>query len=267
MMDYLLDKNIDRADNRLTMQEKLQDPATHDFINRIGLKRGWRCLEVGAGRGSIASWLCEKTGPEGHVTAIDSSVKFLRSLSYPNLKVLENDITIYDPGIELYDLIHARDVLVHLSGRETVLKKLTNAIKPGGWILLEEPDAITDTAGPLVAEDKQAFYLKITRTVYAFLQKRGLDPFVGRKLLGWLNSLGFVNCQSEGRVRMFSGGLQGIKSPHMMAFEQLRDDVVGEGTVTESEFARFLDLTKDSSFCWQEAMTMSVWGQRPLKTR
>jgi 2-polyprenyl-3-methyl-5-hydroxy-6-metoxy-1,4-benzoquinol methylase len=267
MMDYLLDKNIDQADNRLTMQEKLQDPATHDFMNRIGIKRGWRCLEVGAGRGSIASWLCEKTGPEGHVTAIDSSVKFLRSLSYPNLEVLENDITIYNPGVELYDLIHARDVLVHLSGRQTVLKKLAAAVKSGGWILLEEPDAITDTAGPLVTEDQRVLYLKVTRATYAFLQERGLDPYVGRKLLEWLKSLGFINCQAEGRVRMFSGGLQGIKSPHMMAFEQLRDDVVKQGKVTGSEFSRFLDLSNDSSFCWQEAMTMSVWGQRPIKTR
>ncbi len=267
MTDYLLDKNLNQADNRLTIQEKLQDPATHDFLSRIGIKRGWNCLEVGAGRGSIASWLCEKTGSGGHVTAIDTNAKFLRTLSYPNLEVLEKDITSYSFGFEKYDLIHARDVLVHLSQREQVVKKLAVALKAGGWILLEEPDIITDTPDPLSSPDKQALYLKVTRVIYAYLQKKGLDPYFGRKLPGLLNSLGFVSCQAEGRVRMFSGGPGQVKSPHMMAFEQLKDIIVEQGGITESEFNLFPNLTNDSSFVWREALTMSVWGQRPRKQK
>jgi tRNA A58 N-methylase Trm61 len=38
---------------------------------RLGIAEGARCLEVGAGRGSIAAWLCRAVGPAGHVTATD----------------------------------------------------------------------------------------------------------------------------------------------------------------------------------------------------
>jgi ubiquinone/menaquinone biosynthesis C-methylase UbiE len=261
MSDYLLDKEFEDAESRLTIQEELQDPATVEYLNKIGVTKGWHCLEIGAGRGSIAAWLCRKVGSKGKVTAIDIDARFLKTCSFDNIEIVEEDIRRYDPEEGKYDLIHARDVLVHIVNREILLQKIMRWLKYGGWILLEEPDVITDAADPSSPADIQELYQKVTESIYRFLQGKGLDPYFGRKIFGILKSSGFASLHAEGRVHMFSGGTDQGKSPHMMAFEQLKDALVSEGFVTESEFLKFFELANNPSFAWREGLTMSVWGQ------
>ena len=262
MSDYLLDKEREEAESRLTIQERLLDPATTGCLNKIGVTAGWHCLEIGGGRGSIANWLCQQAGSRGSVTAIDLDARFLRAYSNANLQIVETDIRQFELVEEKYDLIHARDVLVHLEDREALLQKMTRALKRGGWILLEEPDVITDTADPLSPRDLRELYQKVTESIYRFLQGKGLDPYFGRKVFGILKSLGYASLQAEGRVHVFSGGCDRIKSPHMMAFAQLQEAIVSAGYITAPEFSAFLQLANDSSFAWREGLTMSVWGQR-----
>ena len=69
--------------------EILSDPATIRAFQEIGVSEKWRCLETGAGGGSIAEWLCQTVGAAGQVVAADLEVKFLKALDYPNLDVWE----------------------------------------------------------------------------------------------------------------------------------------------------------------------------------
>jgi 2-polyprenyl-3-methyl-5-hydroxy-6-metoxy-1,4-benzoquinol methylase len=54
--------------------------------------------------------------------------------------------------MDKYDLIHGRDILIHIGNRDEILLKLSNAFKPGGWILLEEPDVSVDIPDPAALE-------------------------------------------------------------------------------------------------------------------
>ena len=54
-------------DRRLGLLEEIFDPVSRR--RRSGVQAGWRCLEVGAGRGSMAVWLAERVGPRGGVVA------------------------------------------------------------------------------------------------------------------------------------------------------------------------------------------------------
>jgi len=53
---------------------------------------GWRCLEVGAGGGSIAEWLCDRVGPDGRVVATDLDTRWVAKLSQPYLEVRVHDL-------------------------------------------------------------------------------------------------------------------------------------------------------------------------------
>ena len=48
---------------RLRALEAVLDAQTIERLDSIGVDRGWRCLEVGAGGGSIADWLCQRVAP------------------------------------------------------------------------------------------------------------------------------------------------------------------------------------------------------------
>jgi 2-polyprenyl-3-methyl-5-hydroxy-6-metoxy-1,4-benzoquinol methylase len=50
-------------DERLSLLEQIYDPVSRR--RRALVQPGWRCLEVGAGRGSMAVWLAEQVGPTG----------------------------------------------------------------------------------------------------------------------------------------------------------------------------------------------------------
>ena len=49
------------------------------------MQRGWRCLEFGAGGGSIAAWLCDRVAPDGAVVATDLDTTVLEEVAHPDL--------------------------------------------------------------------------------------------------------------------------------------------------------------------------------------
>ncbi|HEV7862213.1 MAG TPA: SAM-dependent methyltransferase, partial [Acidimicrobiia bacterium] len=65
---YTLDNTWERAHQRLTLLESLLDQSTISRLASLGVDAGWRCLELGAGAGSIARWLCNAVGATGMVT-------------------------------------------------------------------------------------------------------------------------------------------------------------------------------------------------------
>ena len=69
-------------DERLALLERIFDPLSRQ--RRSLVQPGWRCLEVGAGRGSMAVWLAERVGDRGHVVATDIDVSYLKSLNLTN---------------------------------------------------------------------------------------------------------------------------------------------------------------------------------------
>jgi 2-polyprenyl-3-methyl-5-hydroxy-6-metoxy-1,4-benzoquinol methylase len=96
-------------DERLSLLELLYDPTTRR--RRAIVQPGWRCLEVGAGRGSMAVWLAEQVGPTGRVIATDVDTAYLRRINLPNLEILEHNILedsleALEPGS--FDLVCSR---------------------------------------------------------------------------------------------------------------------------------------------------------------
>jgi hypothetical protein len=74
---YLFDNTAEQAGQRFASLETLFDPVTIGNPSATGVRAGWRCLEVGAGGGSVAGWLAARAGPEGHVLATDVNPRWL----------------------------------------------------------------------------------------------------------------------------------------------------------------------------------------------
>jgi len=81
-------------DERLDLLEQLFDPGSRR--HRALVQRACRCLEIGAGRGSMATWLAERVGPASQVVATDIDCRYVARLDLPNLQVLQHNI-VEDP--------------------------------------------------------------------------------------------------------------------------------------------------------------------------
>jgi SAM-dependent methyltransferase len=129
-------------DERLGLLEQIYDPISRS--RRALVQPGWRCLEVGAGRGSMVAWLAEQVGATGHVVATDVDTRYLSRLELPNVEVIEHNILedpidVLRPGS--FDLVCSRLMLFHLEGRqEQAISQMAECLRPGGWLLDEDAD-------------------------------------------------------------------------------------------------------------------------------
>ena len=108
----------------------------------MGIAPGWHCLEVGAGGGSITRWMAGHVGPTGRVVATDLDPVFVEELPRDNLVALRHDIATEDLPGESFDLVHCRDVLMHVSNATAALNRMVGALRPGGWLFIEEKDVV-----------------------------------------------------------------------------------------------------------------------------
>ena len=77
MSTYVFDNAWESERARLTGLESGLDAGTIRHLETLGVGAGWRCWEIGGGGGSIAAWLCERVGDDGHVLATDLETTFL----------------------------------------------------------------------------------------------------------------------------------------------------------------------------------------------
>ena len=63
MADYVLPHTIPQEDERLTLMSRMLDPQMFFRLEQLGVAEGWRCLEVGAGNGSVSlAWSAPSDG-------------------------------------------------------------------------------------------------------------------------------------------------------------------------------------------------------------
>jgi SAM-dependent methyltransferase len=258
---YLLDNRRDEAGDRFAALAALYDPMTIGHFDTIGVGAGWRCLEIGAGGGSVVRHLAERVGPAGRVLATDIEPRFLDGLAdLPNVDVARHDVVV-DPLPEAeFDLVHARLVLIHVPERIVALRRLVEALRPGGWMLIEDGDGLVSVQScldPRTDDDRLANHLR--SGLMTMLEERGVDLGFGRSLPGLLRDHGLVDLAGDAYLPM-SPAVRTLERANLL---QLRDEFVERGVVTNEELEHFLARLDDPLFTLAAPLVISAWGRRP----
>jgi ubiquinone/menaquinone biosynthesis C-methylase UbiE len=262
MATYAFDHEWQQERQRLAAIETWLDPGTIRHLSDRGVGPGWRCLEVGGGGGSIAAWLADQVGPSGHVLATDLSTRFLETLDRPNLQALRHDI-VRDPlPVADFDLAHTRLVLAHLSDRTAGLDRIVAALKPGGWLLVEEMDFVSVALDSSTDPATAALFEKALTAHHQVMRAHSMDPFYGRSAFSELRTHGLSAPGSEGRVFCWGGGSPGTTA-WRLTFERLHDEMIATDLITPDELATVIRLFDDPSTTLLSQATVAVWGQRP----
>ena len=258
---YIFDNAWLQARERMQAAESYLDPWTTSQFERIGIQPGWSCLEAGAGAGSIADWLCRRVGTEGNVVALDIDTRFVETLDHANLELRRLDIAIEPLEQERFDLVHARLLLSHLPDRVAVLTKLVRALKPGGWILVEDFDHVTVALVDATIHPDDARAVQIVRdATLSGMAARGVDLDLGRHLYGLLRQHGLSQVTADGHVFMACGGSQFTRFVSL-GLRQLRSGL-SAGSDEQQAVDRVLSLSSDPAFAMMTHLLMSARGQR-----
>ena len=236
---YKLDNTWENAERRLSLIESIYDDGTILRLTALGVDAGWRCLEMGAGGGSIARWLCDRVGPTGLVAAVDLEPRFLEADPRPNLEIHRRDI-IEDgiPG-DGYDLVHARFLFMHLPDREQLIADAASRLRPGGVILLEESDMAFVGAG------EPSAFASVWGKSAALSAKAGGDWYWAAKLPGCLSACGLVDVEAMFDGEILPGGSTWAELS-ALTFEQLTPQLLADGHPSELMAAAIAELADPS---------------------
>ena len=256
---YAFDNATEHSSEQHRCLSAAYDPVTLERLAATGVRDGWRCLEVGAGGGSVAHWLTARVAPRGSVLATDVDPRHIAPL--PGLTVLAHDVTKDPLPQDTFDLVVARLVLQHLSDRHTVLNKLVRALRPGGVLQIDEFD--TSYEPPLLAPDEEAaeLYTAFLRAKSAALRASGGDPCWGRRVPAALRAAGLVDLDVQPHIDVRHSGSASLQL-QLHHTRHLHDRLLAQG-MTADRLERVRALMKDPSFRAASSILYSTQGRRP----
>jgi SAM-dependent methyltransferase len=244
---------------RLAGLEATLDPGTQQHLTRLGVGPGTRCLEIGAGGGSIAFWLAGSVQPGGRVVATDLEPDFLQSeaANHPGLEVLRHDLMAEELPTG-FDVVHARWLVEWMPDKQAALRRMVSALRPGGVLLVEEPDFVTiyEAAEPAALRRVMLAGMRHLETT------SHVDCTYGRRVLGDLIAVGLVDAAAEGRCPIVRGGSPLAGDFLRLTLVKLREPLLVAGAVTEAEFAEAVATLEDPRVTVVAPMTVAAWGRR-----
>jgi SAM-dependent methyltransferase len=274
---YLFPHTWEGEGERLKGIASAFDPITRRHLAGRGVGDGWRCLEVGAGTGSIARWLSDEVGPKGRVLATDISLKLMEGLEADNLEIRRHNILTDPLPDEEFDLIHCRLVLEHLPGRLDALARMAGALAPGGWLIIEDM-----TFGSQRAAGRRGALTigGLIQGLGLLMRRNGYDSDFGRRLPIHLARLGLSDLGAEGTQLVLIGGSPSIgwAQPTLGRIRELllsgESDIwpapVRQITglpavrrVLERRLEALDELLADPEFVYLAPTLVSAWARRP----
>jgi SAM-dependent methyltransferase len=256
MSHYVYDAEFAEERRRLDAMETLWDPGTRRVLTDVGIAPGWSCLEVGAGGGSITRWLGEAVGPTGRVVAADLDPRYLEDVP-DGTEVVQLDVRTDDlPGAD-FDLIHARLLLEHLSEHTAVVQRLAAALRPGGWLVVEDYDwggfgFLTGT------EDMD----RITQAVLDFMSLAGFHPRYGRMIPSDFDAAGLRTVHCEGRALVLDQQSPGFAF-FSLSFASLRPALVESGHLSAADAEWAAAALDEPATRMLTPLMVAGCGQRP----
>ncbi|MBE9373766.1 methyltransferase domain-containing protein [Saccharopolyspora sp. HNM0983] len=177
---------------------------------------GTDVLDVGCGPGSITVDLAERVAP-GHVVGLDNADAALRAARAAttragmcNTSFTGADIYRLPHADASFDVVHAHQVLQHLTDPVAALREMRRVCRPDGVVAARD----ADYGGMRWSPDDEGLDRWLT-LYHAIARHNGASPDAGRHLKTWAMAAGFAEttcsatawCFSTPEDRSWWGGL------------------------------------------------------------
>ena len=243
--------------SRLRLLQEFHDPLTVAQLDAIGVGEGWRCLDVGAGGGSVTRMLAERVGRNGSVVAVDVDTSLLDGLVSDRIEVRRHDLLSDPLPSDAFDLVHARLLLMHLPSRLEALRRLAAAARPGGWVAAIDPDFTTVALSPANQVWERTWSVFCDALVAG-----GWDPRYGARLCGDLRSAGLVDVEANYVSSCGAGGSLVVRVLSL-TLERLRERMVALGAASE-EIDEARGLLEDPANTISSPTTCVAYARRAI---
>jgi SAM-dependent methyltransferase len=259
---------------RLRVLARSLHPTTSSLLDRVGVRPGMTCLDVGSGGGDVSLELARRVAPAGRVLGVDIDEAKLAlardeavAAGVSNVEYRRLDVLTEELPFEM-DLVYTRFLLTHLPDAAAAAVRLVSAARPGGHVVVED----IDYAGSLVYPDSEA-YRRYCKLYTATARARGGDPDIGPRLPAILSAAGCdevqVNIVQPAALDP-SGAGGDVKLAIPLTVENIADAAVAEGLAGREEVDALVDelyrLAADPDILIGFPRIVQAWGRRPPDT-
>jgi hypothetical protein len=136
--------------------------------------------------------------------------------------------------------VHARLVLLHVPARQEALRRMVSALRPGGWLLVEDYDVALQ---PLICPDAVTPEQQLANRVKAAFRDAGLAQ---------------VRADAY-----FPLALPAVAALEAANVEQVRGALAERGDVSAADVVRCLEFVSGGELDLATAPLVSAWGRRP----
>lgn len=150
-------------------------------LDRLGLGAGWFCVDVGAGAGDVSVALARLVGRTGRVYAVDSDPLARDAVAAAAAAAGEAQVlAITQAGEDLrlpetVDLAFCRFLLMHVSDPAVVLHRMASVLRPGGYLVAQEPITTAGRVGGLAMSMPDAKHPDIGALLPGLVRAEGLE--------------------------------------------------------------------------------------------
>jgi 2-polyprenyl-3-methyl-5-hydroxy-6-metoxy-1,4-benzoquinol methylase len=170
--------------DRLIRQAKRIAPYTERLFREAGVGPGQRVLDLGSGVGDVSMLLARMVGPSGEVVGIERDAgSIARSnarvseAGLRNVRFTQADVN-QSVGEKPFDAAVGRFILMFLPDPASVLRSLTQLVRPGGIVVFQEPTWI-----PLLAFGARLpLWFKLLSSIHETFLRSGVNPEMGPDL-------------------------------------------------------------------------------------
>ena len=169
------------------------------------LREDARILDVGCGPGTITVDLARRV-PSGSVVGLDRSEDVIaearataREAGATNVDFGVGDVYALDHADDSFDVVHAHQVLQHLSDPVAALREMGRVCAPEGVVAVRDSDYSAFTWWPAVPELDE--WLDVYRAV---ARSNDAEPDAGRRLKHWARTAGLEVVSSTAGTWCFS---------------------------------------------------------------
>ena len=250
---------------RLDVLARVLLPTTTQLLDRVGLRRGMKCLDAGCGGGHVATLMSSIVGPEGGVIGTDTDTEIL-ALAKEDAKAANlTNVTFQqlDACAPLwhneFDLVYARFLLSHLEKPENCLAAMVEACVPEGTVVIEDTDFVGSFCYPTCAA-----YERYNELYQELVRRRGGDSNIGSKLPAMLSRPGIQTVELNVIQPVHIRGEGKLMAPLTMS--RISEALIAEGLATLTEVQQILTELNHAATDCETVMSLprifQVWGKR-----
>lgn len=208
------------------------------------LRANMTLLDVGCGPGTLTADLARRVAP-GAVVGVDRAEAVLdesrdHAAGVANLAFHPADVYRLPFGDSTFDVVHAHQVLQHLTDPVAALREMSRVCRPDGLVAVRDADYRAMTWWP--ADPALDRWMEVYPAV---ARANDAEPDAGRRLLSWANEAGLrqvtpsasVWCFATPEDREWWGGMWADRIVASDLARQAED----EGHATAAELAEIAD--------------------------